>query len=358
MSFDLKKLLRPHIASIKPYSSARDEYSGKIGVFLDANENPYCSLTGEPFNRYPDPYQDEIKERLSHIKGIGKNQIFLGNGSDEAIDLLIRAFCIPGKDHVILLPPTYGMYEVSAAVNAIAIKRVNLTNDFQLRPKEIFDATDENSKILFICSPNNPSGNKMNREDIRYLISGFSGIVVVDEAYIDFSDEPSFISELDKYPNLFVMQTFSKAWGMANLRVGMGFASEEIIRILNLIKPPYNISGLAQEKVLESLEKAEGLPAMISTILEERESLKERLEKLHFVEKVFPSHANFLLVKVPEANRIYNELIEQKIIVRDRSKVILCENCLRITLGTASENIRFMEKFEKLGNELIQTKSI
>lgn len=348
MAFDIYKILRPHILNIKPYSSARDEYSGHDGIFLDANENPYGSLTGEAFNRYPDPYQQEIKSKLALVKGVSPKQIFLGNGSDEAIDLLVRAFCRPGIDNIILLPPTYGMYEVSASINDIAITRVNLTEDFQLRPKEILAAVDENTKIIFVCSPNNPSGNKMKREAILEILSGFEGLVVVDEAYIDFSDEESFTEELSQYPNLLVMQTFSKAWGLANLRIGMAFASEEIIRILNLIKPPYNISGLTQEKVLDSLAKATEINRVVKVILEERKHLQRELEAFPFVKKVYPSDANFLLVKVPNAKKMYDDLVSKKIILRDRSKVVLCEDCLRITVGTREENEAFLKSFKKL----------
>jgi histidinol-phosphate aminotransferase len=351
MAFSIDDLLRPHIKHIKPYSSARDEYSGKEGVFLDANENPYGSLTGEPFNRYPDPYQLEIKEKLSFVKGVRPTQIFLGNGSDEAIDLLMRAFCIPGKDNIILLPPTYGMYEVSASINDIMVKKVNLTEDYQLRPASILSAVDKNSKIIFICSPNNPSGNKMKREAIRTVIQGFAGLVVVDEAYIDFSDEPSFITELAEFPNLLVMQTFSKAWGLANLRLGMAFASEEIIRILNLIKPPYNISGLTQQKVLESLENYNKIPDLVRKIAEEKDHLIEALKKLPFIRQIYPSNANFILVKVWEAKKIYDYLLNDLVIVRDRSKVILCEDCLRISVGTKEENeffLQILEKYEPL----------
>lgn len=347
MAFSIDSLLRPHIKNIKPYSSARDEYSGKVGVFLDANENPYGSLTGEPFNRYPDPYQLEIKEKLSFIKGVRPTQIFLGNGSDEAIDLLMRAFCVPGKDNVILLPPTYGMYEVSASINDINTIKVNLTEDFQLRPNEILSSVDQNSKIIFICSPNNPSGNKMKREDIRTIIEQFEGLVVVDEAYIDFSDEPSFVSELAEYPNLLVMQTFSKAWGLANLRIGMAFASEEIIRILNLIKPPYNISGLTQQKVLESLDNFDRIPELVRKSAEEKKHMMEALKKLPFIRQIYPSNANFVLVKVWEAKKIYDYLLNDLIIVRDRSKVILCEDCLRISIGTKEENEFFLQVLEK-----------
>ena len=347
MAFELEKLLRPHILQIKPYSSARDEYTGKVGVFLDANENPYGSLTGEEFNRYPDPYQVEVKEKLAPIKGVGFDQIFLGNGSDEAIDLLMRAFCVPGKDNIILLPPTYGMYEVSAAINDLAVKRVNLTENFQLRPEAILEAVDEKSKIIFICSPNNPSGNKMSREAIREIIQKFPGLVVVDEAYIDFSDEQSFTNELKKFPNLLVMQTFSKAWGLANLRIGMAFASEKIIRILNLIKPPYNISGLTQQKVLESLDQVQRIEPLIKEVMTERLFLEKELDKLHFVLHSYPSHANFILVKMDDARKIYEYLIHEMIIVRDRSKVVLCEDCLRISVGTREENVQLLEALNR-----------
>ena len=351
MSFDIQGLLRPHIAKIKPYSSARDEYSGKEGIFLDANENPYGALTGEAFNRYPDPYQTAIKEKLAPLKGVKPYQIFLGNGSDEAIDLLMRAFCVPGQDNILLLPPTYGMYEVSASINDVAIKRVNLTEDFQLQPDKILGAVDTFTKIIFICSPNNPSGNKVRREDIYKILKGFNGLVVVDEAYIDFSDEPSFSFELDQFPNLLVMQTFSKAWGLANLRIGMAFASEEIIRILNLIKPPYNISGLTQQKVLDSLDKADEIDNLVKKILEERKKLEEGLNENPLVQHIYPSQANFLLVKVDQAHKRYEQLIGEKIIVRDRSKVILCEDCLRITVGTAEENKALLEAMQDLAKK-------
>lgn len=348
MSFDLNSLLRPHIAKLQPYTSARDEYTGKEGVFLDANENPFGSITEQDFNRYPDPYQSALKEEIAKIKGVRPSQIFLGNGSDEAIDLLYRAFCNPGKDNVILLPPTYGMYEVSANINDVEIRKVALTPDFQLQPDQILAAADANSKILFICSPNNPSANKAKREDILFLLENFKGLVVVDEAYIDFSDEPSFTTELDRFPNLLVMQTFSKAWGLASLRLGMAFASEELIRILNKIKPPYNISGLTQETVLAAIKDKAKVDRMIQDILAEREFLKGELEKLPFVKKIHPSHANFLLVQIPNANQVYNDLIEEKIIVRNRAKVLLCADCLRITVGTREENEALLKALSKV----------
>ncbi len=338
MSFNLTELLRPHIATLQAYTSARDEYQGKEGVFLDANENPFGSITSENFNRYPDPYQMDLKEKIAEIKGVKPSQIFLGNGSDEAIDLLFRAFCNPGKDNVILLPPTYGMYEVSASINDVEIRKVPLTSAFQIQPELVLKAVDQNSKIIFVCSPNNPSGNKVDRNHIIQLLDNFNGLVVVDEAYIDFSDEPSFTTTLKDYPNLLVLQTFSKAWGLASLRLGMAFASKELIKILNRIKPPYNISGLTQETVLEAMDNYKEVQEMIQSILTEREILRKELDKLVFVEKIHPSDSNFLLVKINDADQVYDELIDRKVIVRNRSKVMLCEGCLRITVGTASEN--------------------
>lgn len=348
MSFDLNSLLRPHIANLQPYTSARDEYTGKEGVFLDANENPYGSVTDQEHNRYPDPYQLELKNEIAKIKGVKSSQIFLGNGSDEAIDLLFRAFCNPGKDNVILLPPTYGMYEVSANINDVETRKVPLTPDFQLESDKILAAVDAHTKIIFVCSPNNPSGNKLKRADILRLINEFEGLVVVDEAYIDFNDEPSFTTHIDEYPNLLVIHTFSKAWGLASLRLGMAFAQKDLIKILNRIKPPYNISGLTQETVLNSIQKVEKVNAMIADILQEREFLKEKLQEFGFVQQIHPSNANFLLVKVPNAGSVYDDLIEEKIIVRNRSKVQLCEDCLRISVGTRSENEAFLRIFKKI----------
>ena len=348
MSFDLNSFLRPHIAKLQPYTSARDEYTGKEGVFLDANENPFGSITEQDFNRYPDPYQSALKTEIAKIKAVRASQIFLGNGSDEAIDLLYRAFCNPGKDNVILLPPTYGMYEVSANINDVEIRKVALTDDFQLQPEKILAAADPNSKILFICSPNNPSANKAKREDVLFLLRNFPGLVVVDEAYIDFSDEPSLSTELDNFPNLLVMQTFSKAWGLASLRLGMAFASDEIIRILNKIKPPYNISGLTQDTVLAAITDRPKVDQMIREILNEREFLRGELEMLPFVKKIHPSHANFLLVKIPNATQVYDDLIEEKVIVRNRAKVLLCEDCLRITVGTRAENKVLLKALKKV----------
>ncbi|SFB56651.1 histidinol-phosphate transaminase [Algoriphagus aquimarinus] len=351
MKFDLDPLLRPHIANLQPYTSARDEYTGKEGVFLDANENPYGSITDQDYNRYPDPYQLELKAEIAKIKDVKPSHIFLGNGSDEAIDLLFRAFCNPGIDNVILLPPTYGMYEVSANINDVETRKVPLTEDFQLQPDKILAAVDAHTKIIFVCSPNNPSGNKVKRNDIIRLLQEFNGLVVVDEAYIDFSDEPSFTTELGKYGNLLVMQTFSKAWGLASLRLGMAFASKKMIKILNRIKPPYNISGLTQETVLAAIQNQDKVAKMTQDILAEKDFLQGELEKLDYIQKIHPTHANFLLVKIPNASHVYDDLIEEKIIVRNRSKVQLCEDCLRISVGTRSENEAFIQALKKIYTE-------
>ncbi len=350
MPFNLQKVLRPHIAAIKPYSSARDEYSGSEGVFLDANENsfgtPGVDAPGSSmqFHRYPDPYQQQLKQRIAAIKGVAAKNLFLGNGSDEAIDLLMRAFCRPGVDNIVILPPTYGMYEVSAAINEVEVKKALLTEDFLINPETIDAAMDENSKILFFCSPNNPSGNLMQPELIEHYLRKFDCLVVVDEAYIDFADTQSWTKRLAEFPNLLVMQTLSKAWGMAALRLGMAYASEEIIGILNKIKPPYNINGLTQQEALKVLEQTEAQQLMVQQLLKERASLQKRLEQLPLVERVYPSDANFLLVRMKEAARVFHYLIEEKVIVRDRSKVVLCDDSLRITVGTPEENQVLLDK--------------
>ena len=348
MRIDINSLLRPHLRQLQPYTSARDEYSGSEGVFLDANENPFGSSTSQDFNRYPDPYQTALKQEIAKIKGANPTQIFLGNGSDEAIDLLFRAFCNPGQDNVILLPPTYGMYGVSAAINGVEVRNVPLTPEFQLQPKKILEAVNAHSKILFICSPNNPSGNVVNRKDMLFLLENFPGIVVIDEAYIDFSEGPSLITILDQYPNLLVMQTLSKAWGLASLRLGMAFASPELIRVLNQIKPPYNISGLTQETVLSALQNKGKVDEFIQLILEEREFLRKELEKLPYILRVHPSDANFLLVQFAQPNQVYEDLVKEKIIVRNRSSVLHCAGCLRITVGTRAESIALLQALEKV----------
>lgn len=342
-SIDITKFARPHILNLKPYSSARDEYTGVAGTFLDANENPLGSATDENFNRYPDPYQWEVKKALSPIKGVNPENTFLGNGSDEAIDLLFRAFCEPKADNVITLPPTYGMYQVCADINLVDVITVPLTTDFQLDVDGILKAVTPSTKLIFICNPNNPTGNKLDEKAILKILDEFNGLVVIDEAYIDFSDHTSFTNLLSEYQNLVVLQTFSKAWGLAALRIGMAFASKEIITLLNKIKYPYNINQLTQEKALESLKNVRKKEQMVREILQERAELIKVFEQLPLVKHIYPSHANFLLIKVDEPVKIYQFLIDKLIIVRDRSKVMLCEGCLRITVGTTKENKDLIE---------------
>jgi histidinol-phosphate aminotransferase len=343
MNFDLNRLLRENIKKLKPYSSARSEFSGVANVFLDANENAFGSPLVKWYNRYPDPLQWEVKKKISAIKNIAPENILLGNGSDECIDLLIRAFCGPQRDNIIICPPTYGMYEVYAHINDVDVKEVPLLESFQLNLEALEQAIDENTKLIFFCSPNNPTGNSMDREDIEMVINNFDGIVVIDEAYINFSRNRSFLSELKDYPNLVVMQTFSKAWGLAALRLGMNFASVEIIDVLNKIKPPYNISQATQELALQALDHLEDVNTMIKETVKEREELVNNLLQVPLVHKVYPSDANFVLAKVTEATAIYNYLKEKGIIVRNRSNVILCEDCLRVTVGTSRENEQLLE---------------
>lgn len=336
--FDINNILRENIKNLTPYSSARDEFQGEASVYLDANENAFGSPLEQNYNRYPDPLQFGVKRRLSEIKGVPARNIFLGNGSDEAIDILVRAFCNPGVDNVILVPPTYGMYEVSANINDIKIRKVPLTEEFQLNMEGIAEAIDNHTKIIFICSPNNPTGNSMNRDEIETLLANFNGIVVVDEAYINFSRQKTFIQELTEYANLVVLQTLSKAWGLAGLRVGMAFASEEIIEVMNKVKPPYNINDASQQLALKALENVDQVNDWIKETLVQRDKLVLELKDYDFVVDIYPSDANFILVKTTDPRGIYNYLVKQGIIVRDRSKVTLCEGCLRVTVGTPDEN--------------------
>jgi histidinol-phosphate aminotransferase len=336
----ISKLIRPHLKNMVPYSSARDDFKGKASVFLDANENPFD--TG--LNRYPDPHQVELKNKLSEIKGVPPERIFIGNGSDEAIDLLFRAFCEPGVDQVITLPPTYGMYKVSARINNIAVKEVLLDNFFDLDLENVLQAIDPMTKIIFLCSPNNPTGNSINRESIKILLSKFSGLVVVDEAYIDFSSQPSLNAWINDFSNLVVLQTLSKAWGMAAARIGLCFASAQVINILNQIKPPYNVSGPDQVQARSRLDDGNAMKASVNSIKQQRIWLKDELSKiLKLVFTVYPSDANFLLVKVKDANRVYQYLRDHGIIVRNRSKEPNCDNCLRITVGTTEENQKLIQ---------------
>jgi len=351
--YDINNILRENIKRLVPYSSARDEYKGEASVFLDANENAYGSPLDQQFNRYPDPLQYKVKIRLSEIKGVPPRNIFIGNGSDEAIDILFRSFCNPGVDNVILVPPTYGMYEVSANINDIEARKVNLTPKYQLNLEGIAEAIDEHTKLIFICSPNNPTGNSINREDVETLLANFNGIVVVDEAYINFSRQKTFIQELTEYANLVVMQTLSKAWGLAGLRVGMAFASEEIIEVMNKVKPPYNVNESSQQLALEALNNVAQVNAWIKETLTQRDRLVLALKEFDFVVDIYPSDANFILVKTTDANGIYNFLVAKGIIVRNRSKIELCEGSLRITVGTPEENTILLDTLQNFSPSLL-----
>lgn len=331
----LQELIRPNIWELEPYSSARDEYKGvDATVFLDANENPYNS----PVNRYPDPLQWEVKEMLAPVKGVRPEQIFLGNGSDEAIDLIYRCFCVPGVDNVVAMSPTYGMYKVCADINDVEYRPVQVDQNFQISVEKMLAATDEKTKAIFLCSPNNPTGNRLNNKDVYTLIQQFQGIIVLDEAYIDFSSEPSFLAVLDKCPNLVVLQTFSKAWGCAGMRLGLAMADPKIIEIFNKIKYPYNVNLLTQEKAKEIITARFDVDRWIRMILEERGRLMASFATLPITKIVYPTDANFFLARMTDAPAIYNYLVGKGIIVRNRSKITLCDNCLRITIGTKAEN--------------------
>lgn len=342
---NLSRLLRPNIAALKPYASARDEFEGTASVYLDANENPFPSA----HHRYPDPHQQSLKKRISEIKHVPLTKIFVGNGSDEAIDLLFRAFCVPGQDDVIILHPTYGMYSVSAAIHDVKIISVPLTRDFDLDANAVLKAVTPKTKIIFLCSPNNPTGNRLNRDAIQNLLTSFDGIVIVDEAYIDFSSDVSWVTQLDKFENLVVLQTLSKAWGLASLRIGLCFAHPEIISILGKIKPPYNISGIAQQLAEEALQQVDKKENMVRDILQERERLVHDLKTSSVVDHVYPSDANFVLVRMKaNARTIYEALLTKGIVVRDRSSVKMCEGCLRITVGTKKENDQLLDYLRSL----------
>jgi histidinol-phosphate aminotransferase len=343
MGFDLNKIVRPNILTLKPYSSAKDEYEGEARILIDANENALGSPLTKWYNRYPDPYQKELKEKISFIKQIPASKIFLGNGSDEVIDLLFRVFCNPGKDNIIICPPTYPMYEVSANINDVEVRQAPLLEDFQLNVAHIEQLVDENTKIIWICSPNNPTGNNIDRIDIDTVLNHFNGIVVVDEAYINFSRQKSYSMSLIDYPNLVVIQTLSKAWGLAGLRIGMAFASEEIVKFLNKVKAPYNISKVTQELAIKGLEEVGQVNDMIHHLVDMRIALANVLECMPLVEKVYPSDTNFLLVKIPNATKLYQFLLTKGIVVRDRSKLYNCEDTLRVTVGNEQENTEFID---------------
>lgn len=339
--FSLKNIVRKNILNLKGYSSARDEYSGVANVFLDANENPFGEL-----NRYPDPQQKELKESLSSLKNISTENIFIGNGSDEVIDLAFRIFCNPGEDKALTFSPTYGMYDVSAEINNIDLVKISLTEDFQINLKEVTPyLNDKNLKIIFICSPNNPTGNTIKTSDIENILNNFNGIVIIDEAYIDFSSSESWNTKIEQYPNLIVSQTFSKAWGLAAARVGVAYTNKNIISLFNKIKPPYNVSSLNQKAAINSLNNFELFEKNKKLILQEKKLLSETLKKLEIVKKVYPSDANFILIEVSNADNIYNKLVSKKIIIRNRNKVI--DNCLRITIGSPEENKQLINELKK-----------
>ncbi|MCD8556863.1 MAG: histidinol-phosphate transaminase [Bacteroides graminisolvens] len=343
----LKELTRPNIWALKPYSSARDEYNGAAAsVFLDANENPY----NLPHNRYPDPLQRDLKAELTRIKQVKAENIFLGNGSDEAIDLVFRAFCEPGVDNVVAIDPTYGMYKVCADVNNVEYRKVLLDDAFQFTADALLAATDEHTKLIFLCSPNNPTGNDLLRTEIEKTLATFSGLVIIDEAYNDFSSAPSFLQQLDKYPNLVVFQTFSKAWGCAAIRLGMAFASAEIISIFNKIKYPYNVNQLTQQQALSMLQRYDEIEGWVKELIAERGRLMDAFSTLTCVKEIFPSDANFFLARVTDAGAIYNYLVAKGIIVRNRSSISLCGNCLRVTVGTPAENKTLLDALQAYGN--------
>ena len=338
----LKDLVRKNIWELKPSSCARDEFKGEASVYLDANENPY----GAPYNRYPDPRQIALKEKISKIKGVPADQIMLGNGSDEPIDLIYRIFCEPGVDNVVAIEPTYGMYGVCADVNNVEYRAIKLDEKFDINGRNTITAVDEHTKVMWFCSPNNPTGNLLTRNKLAFMCYNFPGIVVIDEAYADFSSQESWLKTLNQFPNLIVLQTFSKAWGMASVRCGMAFASKQIIELFNKVKYPYNINLLTQQFVSERLDREDEMKQQVQEILAERSRMAEELQKLDCVETVYPSEANFLLVKVDDAEARYEQLMMSGVIVRNRNKVQLCEGCLRITIGTPEENNELLSNLQ------------
>ncbi|SFM85873.1 histidinol-phosphate aminotransferase [Algoriella xinjiangensis] len=350
-NFNLNKIIRPNILAMKAYSSARDEFkdASKDLIFLDANENPY----NNGLNRYPDPQQRDLKQILSQIKNISTENMVLGNGSDEVLDLIFRAFCEPNQDNVISISPSYGMYSVLANLNAVEYRKslLNIT-DFQPNLDDIFSKVDANTKMIFLCSPNNPTGEIIKRNTLTEIVENFDGLVVIDEAYIDFCDEKSWIYELENYPNIIVTQTLSKAVGLAGIRLGILYARKEIISVLNKIKPPYNVNQLTQNKAIEILKDYEKINAIMQVLIEQKAVLKQALENCSFVEKIYPSDANFILIKVDNANKRYDEFLEKGIIIRNRTNDDLCENCLRITVGTEEENSKLIETLTDLSRKI------
>ena len=345
--FDINSLVRENVKAMKPYSSARDEFEDfdtADMIFLDANENPFENGV----NRYPDPQQASVKSVLANQNGVAKNQILLGNGSDEVLDLLFRAFCEPKIDNVITLPPTYGMYSVLANLNAVENREVLLSNDFQPQLEEIMKAVNKNTKMIFLCSPNNPTGNTFSEESVQYLLDNFNGLVVIDEAYIDFTDKDSWIQKINTYSNLIITQTLSKAYGLAGIRLGICYASAAIIAVLNKIKPPYNVNELTQQRALDRLENPIQIKEEINSIIAQRELLLKVLDEVRFVSKIYPTEANFILIKVDNANQRYDELIAKGIVIRNRTTQPLCENTLRLTIGTAEENQKLIAALKSL----------
>ena len=350
----IKDLVRPHLLAVKAYSSARDEYSGSEGTFLDANENPYGSTSEGAWNRYPDPYQRKLKLGISELKKAPVENIFIGAGSDEPIDLIIRAFCNPGEDEILIFPPTYGMYEVSADIHNVRVNKINLKSNFQLDRSKIESVLHPKIKVIFVCTPNNPTGNEIANEDILHLMDQAPGLVVIDEAYIDFSATPSFLHEIERRRNVVVLQTLSKAWGLASLRLGIAFADHEVIKILNLIKPPYNISGPVQDQAFEAITKNEERKnRWVWEILEEKRRIIPELQKISMVEEIHESATNFLLVRFKRAAEVFQYLMDKKVIVRDRSKHPLCDNCLRITIGTLDENLYLLDQLKLFEQQTI-----
>ncbi len=343
-------LVRPNINQLTPYSSARDEYKGETGIFLDANENAYGSPIEPWMNRYPDPLQVQVKEKLSSIKKISSEHIFLSNGSDESIDVLLRTFCNPGKDEVIILPPTYGMYEVAGRIHDLQVKKVLLDDAFQPDVTEILNQITSKTRMIFFCSPNNPTGNLMDAKRIKKILEEFNGIVVIDEAYVDYANTFSWIQELKKYPHLVVLQTFSKAWGLAGIRAGMTFAHPQIIAVMNKVKMPYNVNSITQERLLQAMDNQAFVESAIQQTIREKKIMIQELKQLKSVKTIYPSDANFLLVQIDQANVVYQQLIEKKIIVRNRSRVEKCNDCLRITIGTPKENKTLLETLSKITN--------
>ena len=341
---DISELVRKNILNLKPYPCARSEFKGEASVFLDANENPMNA----PYNRYPDPLQEDLKTKIAKIKNVRPSQIMLGVGSDEPIDLIMRIFCEPKEDNIVAIDPTYGMYKVCADINNVEYRMILLNNDYTLDAERLLDAVDERTKVIFLCSPNNPTGNVLNRDEVNKILNNFGGIIVLDEAYIDFAPETTRLTELNEYPNMIVLQTFSKAWGLASARCGMAFASEEIISYLNKVKYPYNINILTQKFVSEQLDYESRKNEWVKMLIDQRAVLEKNLKEISLVENIYPSDANFLLVKVPDANDIYNKLVKRGTIVRNRNNISLCLGCLRITVGAPEENEILINELKQL----------